>query len=149
MSRILGRVLCSGIVGVLCSGCSEEAGTAGSPAGRVASATAASRQPANLAYEDVIGRLAAQGRVIGEATETYAKMMGAEEGWRVDIDGHPFEVYVFDVQSHEGQLAFDKVKNEGIFGCPAETYGNLAFFRSMKDPHPEFLTLVESIRDAR
>jgi hypothetical protein len=155
---MLGLAMATGLVAGLCGGCADRAESAGEPAAEVAAQSemqpvtepvtppAASEGPSDLTYGDVIAYLESEGRVIGEATETYAKMMGATEGWRVDIDGHPFEICVFEVHSHEGQLAFTKVKNEGVMGFEAETYGNLAFFRSTKDPHPEFLTIVEQIR---
>jgi hypothetical protein len=127
------------------AGCGErEEATAELPA---SVATPSADEPSNLTYADVVAHLEERSRQIGAATATYASMIGAKDGWRVEIDGHPFEIYVFEVETEEGQLAFTKVKNEGVLGFEAETYGNLAFFRSTSDPHPEFLTLVETIRD--
>jgi hypothetical protein len=152
-SRTLGFVLLAAVATGLSGGCSEQSQPTPEPAVRppapttVPSGPVVTSGPSNLTYEDVIAHLEGEGHVIGESKETYAKMIGAEEGYRVDIDGHPFEIYVFEVETTEGQLAFKKVKKEGVFGVQAETYGNLAFFRAMKDPHPEFLTLVESIQD--
>lgn len=138
--------------GSLCAGCSEKAPSTADAADQAGAAKATSveiTEPTDLTYTDVIAYLESEGRVIGESKETYAKMIGATEGYRVLIDEHDFEIYVYEVETDEGQLAFTNVKTKGIMGVGVETYGNLAFVRSMKDPHPEFLTIVESIRGMR
>ena len=135
--------------GSLCAGCSEKAPSTVDAADQAAPATTtsvANTEPTDLTYTDVVTYLESQGRVIGESKETYAEMIGATEGYRVLIDEHDFEIYEYEVETDEGQLAFTNAKTKGIMGVAVETYGNLVFIRSMKDPHPEFLTIVESIR---
>jgi hypothetical protein len=82
---------------------------------------------------------------VGTPEEKWFSMIGAENGFGVDIDGQQIEFYQFNTTIGSGKKALESVIKEGLNGSPVHVNENLVILEDKQHPKwNEILTAFES-----
>ncbi|MDH2423740.1 hypothetical protein [Cobetia amphilecti] len=88
----------------------------------------------DLEIKDYFELLEKNGYTIGRTQEKYYQFLMAVDGYGVDVDGSMIEVYQFDLTIKTGQLALEKLEDNGFMGSGFVINNNLALAKKKKHP---------------
>lgn len=80
---------------------------------------------ADKSLDGLLTHLTASQFQVGTPEEKWFSMIGAENGFGVDIDGQQLEFYQFNTTIGSGKKALENVIQEGLNGSPVHVNGNL------------------------
>jgi uncharacterized protein YceK len=100
---------------------------------------------AEKSLDGLLSHLTASQFQVGTPEEKWFSMIGAENGFGVDIDGQQIEFYQFNTTIGSGKKALESVIKEGLNGSPVHVNENLVILEDKQHPKwNEILTAFES-----
>lgn len=100
---------------------------------------------AEKSLDGLLSHLTALQFEVGTPEEKWFSMIGAENGFGIDIDGQQLEFYQFNTTIGSGKKALANVMQEGLNGSPVHVNGNLVILEDKQHPKwNEILTAFES-----
>lgn len=95
--------------------------------------------------DGLVQHFTASGLDVGERSEKFYSLIGAENGFGVEIGGEEVEVYQFNLSITSGREMLETLQRDGFMGGAVQVQDNLVMFESKQHPQwSEILTAFQS-----
>lgn len=96
----------------------------------------------NLSINDFLQKLDNEEFVIGKKHEKIYSLIGAVDGFAVEIDGHKIQIYEYDISVKSGRSMISRIHDEGLWGRAVIRNKNLLLMQEPK--HPEWDRILKA-----